>query len=328
MRLFNIVRHIFNMSCLLTLAASQIFFASADEPRTIVASIKPLHSLVAGVMGDRGQPTLIVSGANSEHDYALRPSDAAVLEGAARLFWLGPTLEGFLDRPVRALDPGVSVELGLHIKKYLYPRRTNESFIDEARLTRNDDKDEEAGHGHSHVGADGQPLLDLHAWLDPVIASALVDVIADELAKAEPANAPDFRINAAALKVRLTALDAEIAASLEPVKKRPFMVFHDAYQYFEARYGLHNAGALSINPEHPPGARHLDALRKRVEHGDIVCVFAEPQFEPKLVRTLVEGTVVRSATLDPLGIDQPEGPEAYFGLIRTLATSLRMCLDG
>jgi zinc transport system substrate-binding protein len=321
---------------LASLGAPLALVAAADEPPLVVVSIKPLYSLVAGVMGDGGHPILLVSGMSSPHDYALRPSDATTLERATRLFWMGPTLEGFLEHPVRALDPNVSVELGKHIKNYLHPIRSDKYSTDEMdpstghdeEDSNGHDEEEEGGHRHDQFGADGQPLLDLHAWLDPVIAIALVDVISEELSKAEPADAARFRGNAAALKAKLKALDAEIAASLAPVKDRPFMVFHDGYQYFEARYGLRNVGALSLSPEHPPGARHLDALRQRIERGDVACVFAEPQFEPKMVRTLVAGTSAHGATLDPLGSALPEGPEAYFALIRALASNLRACLSG
>jgi zinc transport system substrate-binding protein len=344
------------MAAALTLGLATLTFpARAAEPPAVVVSIKPLHALVAALMQDVAAPRLIVNGAASPHDYALKPSEAAALETARLVFWMGPELEGFLVRPIRTLGAAASVPLGQGLGGRIWPMRLDavhepaghhhdeaegENEHEHSDEHGHDDEHEEVGHrddeesggrgrgrGHAHVDAEGRPLPDLHAWLDPTVAAAMVDLIAAALKDADPERAAVYDRNASGLKGRLAALDRELAETLAPVKKRPFIVFHDAYQYLEARYGLSGIGALSVNPEAPPGARRLAALREEIEAGGAVCVFAEPQFEPKLVHALVEGTEVKSASLDPLGADLEAGPEAYFALLRRLATTLRDCLS-
>ena len=99
--------------------------------------------------------------------------------------------------------------------------------------------------------------IDGHAWLDPVNAKIMVDRIAQVLAAKEPANAALFRANADALKAKLDALSAELAADLTPIAGKPYIVFHDALQYFERRYRLRVVGSIAISPEMAPSAKRL-----------------------------------------------------------------------
>lgn len=307
--------------------------ASADAPM-VVASIKPLHALVAGVMDGIGTPVLLLPGAASPHDYALRPSDAATIEAARLVFWMGPALEGFLVKPLARLEPSSSIELGERLGPMIRPLRSeplhepNEAHDHAAGETAEHAGPSAEGDGLGEAGQDGKAPPDLHAWLDPTVAAAMVDLIADVLEGVDPERAARYRANALAMRSELAALDAELADSLAPVRDRPFIVFHDAYQYFERRYGLRGIGALSVHPEAPPGAKRLAALRERVEQGGAVCVFAEPQFEPKLVRSLIEGTSARAATLDPLGVDLPASAASYGALMRNLAGAFKACLQG
>ncbi len=166
----------------------------------------------------------------------------------------------------------------------------------------------------------------MHIWLDPVNAQAMVERIAAVLSEADAANAARYQVNAAALRARLGVLDSDLRQSLEPVRTRAFVVLHDAYQYFETRYGLNAAGSITISPERQPSAQALVAVRARIADTGAACVFAEPQFEPAIVATVVEGTGARTAVLDPLGADLPPGSDAYFQLLRGLAESLTDCL--
>ena len=168
---------------------------------------------------------------------------------------------------------------------------------------------------------------DGHVWLDPVNALAMVGAIEQELSRVAPEHADQFAANADALRTRLEALDSDLAATLEPVSTTPFIVFHDAYQYLESRYGLAGVGSITLGPEIQPGAQRLTELRERMSRDDVVCVFQEPQFEPRLVGVVVEGTAVRVGTLDPLGADITPGPDAYFDLMRAMADSLADCLS-
>ncbi len=168
---------------------------------------------------------------------------------------------------------------------------------------------------------------DPHLWLSPANAAVIADHLAAVLAAARPEQAQLFMDNAARLKTRLAALDAQLRAAVAPLAGKDFIVFHDAYQYFEKLYGIEAAGSITLSPERQPGVARLKQIRARIAASKRPCVFSEPQFEPKLVATVIEGTDARTGVLDPQGADMPEGPDQYFALLNKLAASLRKCLD-
>ena len=313
-----------NILCLaaLALGAGVTAHASAGEP-LVVASIKPVHSLVAGVMEGVGEPVLLVKGAGSEHSYSLRPSEARALERAAVVFWVGETLETFLIKPLRTLsDDAQVVELAEVPGLTLHPTREGGTW--EAREHEEEPAGADAGHEEGGHEAHGE--TDMHVWLDPRNAEVLVDAIAGTLGAADPANAARYAANAARLRGRLEELDRALAERLAAVADRPYVVFHDAYQYFERRYGTNALGAITINPTQRPGAQRLQEIHARLAQLDAACVFAEPQFEPALVETVVEGTDARQGVLDPLGAAFEAGPGQYFRLMEGLADALLECL--
>jgi zinc transport system substrate-binding protein len=273
----------------------------------VLATIKPVHSLVAAVMQGVGTPELLIGGALSEHSYALKPSDARKIERAAAIFEIGPDLETYLTAPLAALGARsrvVVLERAPGVR--LLPARHGGLWEDAG----------EHGHGPS----------DPHLWLDPQNAIAMTAAIAATLVKFDPAHAAAYRANGAREIAALKALDRELAAKLAPLRGRPFLVFHDAYRYFEARYGLKAAGAVTVAPDRPVGPRRVEALRAAILQGRAACIFREPQFPPKLIGTLDEGTGVRVGVLDPLGAELKPGPALYPELLRALAQSLTECL--
>jgi zinc transport system substrate-binding protein len=307
----GVVRALLAGGLLLGLAAG----AAADL--SVVVTIKPLHALVAQVMAGAGTPQLLVQGVGSAHTYALKPSDAAKLNHADIFFRMSEIMEPFTAKVAKSLPKRVQVVTlqdtpGLK----LLPRRTGSTFEDEHH----------DGHSHGHDHKHAPATIDGHAWLDPVNAKLMVDRIAQALSAKEPANAAVYRANADALKAKLDALSAELARDLAPVAGKPFVVFHDALQYFERRYGLKAVGSIAVSPEVPPSAKRLSTLRKRVASLGAVCVFAEPQFDTRLPNNLVEGTRARTGTVDPEGAKIEPGPDLYFALLRNLAKDLQACL--
>lgn len=278
----------------------------------VVASIKPIHALVAGVMKGVGEPGLLLKGAASPHTYALKPSDAAALARAKLVFWVGPHMEAFLVKPLASLAAGATtVELDDAKGVERLPAREGGAF--EA----DDDEDEQA---HAHG------VTDAHVWLDPDNAKAMVAAIGGALAQADPDNAAVYAANAAALSARLDALSSEIAGELAPVRGKGFVVFHDAYQYFEKRFGVTAIGSITVSPEVMPGAARIAEMRDKVRELGVACVFAEPQFEPRLVDAITEGSGARSGVLDPEASTLAPGPDLYFEMLRKIAASLRACL--
>lgn len=319
----------FALSAILTaaLAAATALPAQAEVPKVVV-SIKPIHSLVASVMHGVGEPTLLVRGGASPHSYTMKPSDAKALSAADLVVWVGPELESFLEKPLKANAPKAT-RLTLMELKGLTLLETREGGAWDAH-----DHGHEAGHKghdhkHDHKGHDHEDEheeLNSHIWLDPANARAIVKAVAEALAAKDPADAEAYRTNAERTLQQLDALDAELKATLAPVKDKPFVVFHDAYQYFEARYDLSAVGSITVSPDRRPSAKRLSAIRAKIGGLGAACVFAEPQFEPALVQTVVEGTKARTGVLDPEGAGLPEGEALYPTLLRNLAASLRGCL--
>jgi zinc transport system substrate-binding protein len=279
--------------------------ASANELK-VMASIKPIHSLVAQVMEGVGTPGLIIDGAGSPHTYTLKPAQAAELEQAQIIFWVGHDLEAFLEKPIESLGSRAkSVSLMVSKRVSTLPLREGATF---------------ETHEHDDHGADA------HIWLDPENAKAMLHAIAQSLADADSEHASVYRENAARASQQIHSLSTELAATLDPAKGKGFIVFHDAYQYLEKRFGLEAAGAIAINPENPPGAKAISEIRARIERDKIRCVFSEPQFDNKLVNIILEGSAAKPAVLDPLGTDIDPGPELYGKLMKSLAQNFAGCL--
>jgi zinc transport system substrate-binding protein len=315
------------------LLALGVLAASAAISRAdinVVASIKPVHSLVAAVMHGVGTPDLIVEGSGSPHTYALKPSQARMLEKADVVFWIGHEMEAFLEKPLETIAADAKpIELiNAHDLVKLGFREGGAFEKHHHDDDGNHDHEAKAGHEEAAEAEDDHAhgAFDAHVWLDPVNAKAMVHEIEQALAEADPDNADKYEANAEAVMRELDALVAEITAELEPVKDRSFIVFHDAYRYFENRFDVKAAGSITVSPEVIPGAGRVSEIRAKVQELGAACVFTEPQFEPKLVSTAIEGTGAKSGVLDPLGTSLADGPELYFELIRNMASSIKSCL--
>lgn len=280
----------------------------------VVASIKPIHSLVATVMQGVGEPVLIVKGASSPHTYSMRPSDAAALSKAEVVFWGGHQLEQFLEKPLESLGTKAT-EVSLMEDPAIKLLKPREGGTFEA----DDD------HDHDHAGHGEE--IDPHFWLDPENGRAALKVIARTLSEKDPAHASIYAANAAKADKELESLEEELGNELAPVKNKPFIVFHDAYHYFEQRFGLHAAGSVTVSPETQPGAQRIAEIEDKIRSLGAVCIFSEPQFAPKLVDTIAGGSKSYKGVLDPLGADLSDGPSLYPTLLQSLAGNLRTCLE-
>ena len=265
--------------------------AAGEAGPGVVVTLKPLHSLVAGVMEGVGVPRLV--GGGSPHGAALKPTEARALAAAAAVFWTGTAMEAGLGRKIARLAEGARVV----------------ALKDLA--------------GAVLVGS---PEIDGHMWLDPENARLLVTAAVATLGALDPDRAEAYARNGARVAARLDALDARLERRLGAVAGRHYVVMHDAYRYFEHRYGLASLGAIAVSPHQPPGARRLAELRGRMAESGARCVFAEPGLEPAHARALAGETGARLGRLDPLGFDLAPGPEAYFTLMERLAEDMIGCL--
>jgi zinc transport system substrate-binding protein len=326
--------------------------AIADVPR-VATDIAPVHSLVAQIMQGLGEPSLIVQPGASPHGYSMRPSEARALDQADLVIWVGEALTPWLEGPIATLGENADkIELMSVEGTILYDYREGATFghhdhdhgaDDHAKdhdhdhdhdHAKNEAKDHDHDHAekahdhaeHDHSGHDHSGH-DSHAWLDPVNARLWLGVIAAELARLDPDNAAAYAANAAAGQADIDALQAEITAMLAPVSDKGFVVFHDAYQYFERRFDLAAAGAITLSDASTPSAGRIAELRDAVATMGAACVFAEPQFDKRLIDTVFAGSA-RVGLLDPLGQDLAPGAALYPQMMRGMAMSFADCLAG
>ncbi|MDA0261060.1 MAG: zinc ABC transporter substrate-binding protein, partial [Proteobacteria bacterium] len=294
------------------------------EPH-VVASVLPVHSLIAGVMQGVGTPTLLLKGGASPHTYALKPSDARGLQNADAIFWVGEALETFLAKALHSLPHHAKIVTLADVPAMqMLDARHGGVWADDGQPERPVAAAD--GDGHHHSAHPDHTTRDLHIWLDPANAATIVHVAVAALSQIDAANAATYRANGRVVLQRLEHLEKRIRDRLAGVHKRPYLVFHDAYQYFEARFATNAVGTIAVSPDRPPGAKRLAELRRRLDALDAACVFAEPQFRPAIVAIVARGTGARTAVLDPLGIGLTPGPDAYFQLLDGIAQSLRNCL--
>jgi zinc transport system substrate-binding protein len=312
--------------------ASMSLAAPALAAPTVLVSIKPIHSLVASVMKGIAEPGLILDTAGSPHTYQMKPADAQRLQNADVVFWVGPELEKFLEKPIASLATDARVvELEDAPGLLKLPMREGGAFeahSDEAHA-------EEAGHidedqseaGHDDHASHEHGEHDAHIWLNTANAKALAKAISAALSEVDPGNAPRYAANLAALDGQLDALATELKATVAPVKSKPVVVFHDAYQYFEREFDIKVAGSITVSPETLPGAARISEIHEKLKAVGAACVFSEPQFEPRLVDVVIEGTQAKTGTLDPEAATLAAGPDLYFQLMRGIAGSLKECLS-
>ncbi|WP_084862137.1 zinc ABC transporter substrate-binding protein [Salibaculum halophilum] len=361
--------------------------AMADVP-DVAVDIAPVHSLVARVMEGVGTPDLIVAPGASPHEYSLRPSEAAALQEAELVFWVGPNLTPWLADAIDTVATGAEATALLEVEGVtrlpiregaLFEAHAHDHGASEAAQDGHDAEDhahedhgedhahgdhdseghddhghdddahddhgedhahedrgeddahDEAGHDeHDHADRDhgdhDHGAHDPHAWLSPDNAAVWLTTIAAGLSQADPDNAGAYYANATEARAELETLSDEIDATLDPVRDGRFIVFHDAYQYFEAAFDLPAAGAISISDATDPSPARIAEVRTRVAEQGVTCVLAEPQFDPGIVTAVMEGTEARTGVLDPLGSDLAPGPDLYPQMLRNLAGTLADCL--
>jgi zinc transport system substrate-binding protein len=315
--------------------------ALADVP-SVVTDIPPVHALVAQVMGDLGQPALLLAKGADEHDFQLKPSQAGAVADAGLVVWIGPELTPWLDSALETRPEGAAALAllraeGVALRDYAAGGEAEHDHAEEAHDHEAEGHDHEAEEGHDHDKAEAGHAddhaghahdgTDPHAWLDPGNASVWLGLIAAELARLDPENAGVYQANAATAQTGVAALEAEVAAMLAPVQGKPLVTFHDAFGYFADHFGLTMAGSIALGDAASPGAARLSELRATMEAGEVLCIFPEVQHDPALVTQLAEGTGARiGGALDPVGSSLEPGPRAYAALLTGMAQVMADCV--
>jgi zinc transport system substrate-binding protein len=316
---------------------------SAKADIKVVTTIKPLHSLISKVMDGVGEPSLIIEGTNNPHTFVFKPSHAQMLEEADIVFWVGEDLEAFLEKPLNSLAKNATKVSFMELTSIEKLKFREENIFDdhdghEDKHEGHDDHDDHDGHkdddhddhedhdghedkheGHEHLHGE----FDAHIWLDPANAKAMVLEVSHELSELDPDNKNQYEKNAAKVINSLDDLINEVDSSIS--KDVSYVVFHDAYQYFENRFGVSSAGALTLNPDVLPGAKQIVDIQDIIQDKKIKCIFSEPQYNPKIIETLANDMNISTGVIDPLGAYLEKGSEMYNELILNIANSLKKC---
>ncbi|MHC8364522.1 zinc ABC transporter substrate-binding protein [Pseudomonas sp. ZT5P21] len=299
-------------SIFVAFVASFLLIGTAHAEVTVLTSIKPLQLIAAAVQDGVAVPEVLLPPGASPHNYALRPSDVRKVQSVELVYWIGPSMEGFLPRVLKGRTlPSVAVQdlPGLKLRSFAEDSHSHAEEADE--------------HDHDHRPGS----LDAHLWLSPVNARVIATKMAADLSAADPANAARYQSNLKAFDARLDALDLRLKARLAGIAGKPYFVFHEAFDYFEEAYGLKHAGVFSVAAEVQPGAQHVAAMRTRLQAVGKTCVFSEPPLRPRLAETLVAGLPVKLAELDALGGYTPATAQGYEQLLEKLGNDLAGCLE-
>lgn len=337
-----------------TAIAAAILSFSAAASATIVTSVKPLGFIASSIANDITDTEVLVPAGASPHDYSLKPSDVQKLKSAEMLIWIGEDVDAFLDKSIDDLDykKVLTIKDIAAIEPFLLKGEHHHHHHGEGDVHEGHDHahkgHEHKGHEHAHEGHDHKHEhkhehgheghkhhhdhehedlgVNWHVWYSPDISKAVAQRIAAKLLKQYPEKKDLIEKNVAEFNRTLDEQSAKIKTQLEGVKDKGFYVFHDAYGYFNNAYGLKQTGYFTINPLVAPGAKTLAKIKEEIAEHKVTCLFAEPQFTPKVIESLSKGTKVNVGRLDPMGDAVKLGANSYAAFLQFTADSYAQCL--
>ena len=329
---------------ILSILSFLTLFIPAKAEIKVVASIKPIHSLASYLMDGVGKPDLIVDGYSSPHGFALKPSHAKMLQNADIIFWVGEDIESFLEKPLSSIaKKAEKIELmetkGLNVLKFrernIFDEDGHDDHGHDDHGKKEDDHDDHGhddhgkkeddhdDHGHDDHEGHAHGEFDPHIWLDPINAKVILFEMSKHLIENDPKNEETYRDNLSKAYKEIDKLTKEVTAELN--ESVASIVFHDAYQYFEKRFGVNILGAFTVNTDVMPGAEQLSEIREVIEHDKVACVFSEPQFNPDIIKAVAKDMNIKTGVVDPLGATLNPGKDLYFKLIRNMSASFKGC---
>jgi zinc transport system substrate-binding protein len=336
------MKNLKKLPLILSILSLASFITPVNADVKVVASIKPLHSLVSYLMDGVGKPDLIVEGYGSPHGFSMKPSHAKMLQNADLIFWVGEDLEIFLEKPLSSIaKKAEKIELmeikGLNVLKFrernIFDKHDHDDHDDHGKKEDDHDdhehddhdkKEEHADHD-DHDGHEGHAHgeYDPHIWLDPMNAKVILNKMVEHLIENDAKNASKYKSNLKNAFKDIDKLTADVKADLS--KSTASIVFHDAYQYFEERFDINILGAFTVNTDVMPGAEQLSEIREIIEHDKVSCIFSEPQFNPDIINAVAKDMDIKTGILDPLGATLNPGKNLYFDLIRNMSDSFKGC---
>ena len=325
----------------------------ATETTGVISTIQPINSLVSAVIGNTGKSITIIPSEQSPHDFKLKPSDVKVLQNGNIIFYVSNHLESSITKVFKNLPKNIKLinlmeESGVnhlairdndawerhdhhghddHDVHDKHGKKHDDHDDHDKHGKKHDDHDDHDKHGKKHDDHDDHEKEDdVHVWLSPDNAIKIVQKVNKVLSLYFPENSKIYNDNTTKFIDKIRNLKMELVKELSPIKNKPYIVFHDAYQYFEKTFELNAVGSVALEGDIASSPKQISIIKDKIVKSKASCVFQEPQFDSKLVKIVVEGTDAKIGTLDPLGVNISENKDFYLQLITNMAKSLKECL--
>jgi zinc transport system substrate-binding protein len=325
----------------------------ATETTGVISTIQPINSLVSAIIGNTGKSITIIPSEQSPHDFKLKPSDVKVLQNGNIIFYVSNHLESSITKVLKNLPKNIKLinlmeESGVnhlairdndawerhdhhghddHDVHDKHGKKHDDHDDHDKHGKKHDDHDDHDKHGKKHDGHDDHEKEDdVHVWLSPDNAIKIVQKVNKVLSLYFPENSKIYNDNTTKFIDKIRNLKMELVKELSPIKNKPYIVFHDAYQYFEKTFELNAVGSVALEGDIASSPKQISIIKDKIVKSKASCVFQEPQFDSKLVKIVVEGTDAKIGTLDPLGVNISENKDFYLQLLTNMTKSLKECL--
>ncbi|MDC1259990.1 zinc ABC transporter substrate-binding protein [Pseudomonadota bacterium] len=323
---------LFTIITLLFISNTAVF---ASETKGVITTIQPINALVNAIIGNTGGSTSLIPSEVSPHEFKLKPSDVKTLQDGNIIFYVSNHLESSITKVFKNLPKNIKIvnlmeETGINhlaIRDNEAWERHDHHDDHDKHAKKDDDHDDHEKHAKKDDDHDDHEKEDdVHIWLDPDNAIKIIQKVNRELSLLFPENSQIYNKNATNITNKITELKSELKEELLSIKNKPYIVFHDAYQYFEKVFGLNAVGSIALEDDVATSPKQISYIRNKIIKSNVSCVFQEPQFDSKLLQTVVEGTDAKIGTLDPLGVDIANKKDFYLQLLRNMSKSLKECL--
>jgi zinc transport system substrate-binding protein len=278
---------------LLLLLASIPVRAGAEV--SIVATIRPLQLIAEAIVQDLGSVTAVVSGQQSPHNFTLSPSDRRLLADADLLLWIGAEFETYL-----ADFYAQSSRAAITLTALQLPQLT------------------------LHAAAPGQ--VDAHLWLDSGNAVIIAAAVTARLVDLDATNAAAYQQNLAQFRRSADKLNTSIKGLFQRSTGNTYIVYHNAYQYFEKQFGLRHQFALLADPETEPGIRATLNGRRQIKQNRPGCLLREATSSQAVIDNMLNGYELKTVTVDLLG-EEVLRAGTYIELINNVAVDFSNCMN-
>ena len=298
----------------------------ATETTGVISTIQPINSLVSAVIGNTGKSITIIPSEQSPHDFKLKPSDVKVLQNGNIIFYVSNHLESSVTKVFKNLPKNIKL-INLMEESGINHLAIRDNAAWERHDHHGDDHDDHDKHGKKHDDHDDHEKEDdVHIWLSPDNAIKIVQKVNKVLSLYFPENSKIYNDNTTKFIDKIRNLKMELIKELSPIKNKPYIVFHDAYQYFEKTFELNAVGSIALEGDIASSPKQISFIKDKIIKSKASCVFQEPQFDSKLVKIVVEGTNAKTGTLDPHGVNITGNKDFYLQILTNMAKSLKECL--